>query len=356
MAGEKVEVQAGDTVYSVARQYKVSMRELIAINRLQAPFSLTPGQTLTLPANDNIVMVDKERAVPVKAPVEEKVEARAEAKAAGMPEELVPPSAEKYAPYREAKAAPQDNEIKTYSQVVEAPEPQKVVAEAQLEDRDTVLYAPSGAIDKPAVISGKKTQKFSAQAEKILKKPAAPDYSRTVAEDAVVVEEKPKTPMPKDKVQLVETLNLKPMKFDKNKQKLVAPPKDTHASAPQQFIWPVQGPVLSTFGPKSNGLRNDGLNIGAPRGTPVVAAESGTVAYAGSDIPGFGNVVLVRHPSGMMSTYAHLERMFVQKDTVVAKGDMVGTVGTSGGLDTPQLHFEVRRDKEALDPGKYLYR
>lgn len=121
------------------------------------------------------------------------------------------------------------------------------------------------------------------------------------------------------------------------------------------FIWPVQGPVISTFGPKSTGLKNDGVNIGAPRGTPVVASDGGTVAYAGSGIPGYGNVVLVRHPSGMMTTYAHLERMFVQADTVVAKGDMVGSVGTSGGMDTPQLHFEIRRGNEALDPSKFLY-
>lgn len=125
---------------------------------------------------------------------------------------------------------------------------------------------------------------------------------------------------------------------------------------PKNFIWPVNGTVISTFGPKSNGLNNDGINIGVPRGTPVVAADGGTVAYAGSDIPGYGNVVLVRHPTGLMTTYAHLDRMFVQQDIVVAKGDLLGSVGTTGGVDTPQLHFEIRRNKEALDPSKYLYK
>jgi murein DD-endopeptidase MepM/ murein hydrolase activator NlpD len=121
------------------------------------------------------------------------------------------------------------------------------------------------------------------------------------------------------------------------------------------FIWPLEGPVISTFGPKSNGLKNDGINIGTSRGTPIVSSDGGTVAYSGSDIPGFGNVILVRHANGLMTTYAHMERVFVQKDMIVAKGDMIGTAGTSGGLDTPQLHFEIRRGNEALDPSKYLY-
>lgn len=122
-----------------------------------------------------------------------------------------------------------------------------------------------------------------------------------------------------------------------------------------RFIWPLHGTVLASFG-KSGGARNDGVNISAPRGTPVAAADGGTVVYAGADIPGYGNVVILRHTGDYMTTYAHLERMFVMKDSTVAKGDVIGTVGSTGGLVTPQLHFEIRRGADPLDPKKYLVR
>jgi murein DD-endopeptidase MepM/ murein hydrolase activator NlpD len=121
-----------------------------------------------------------------------------------------------------------------------------------------------------------------------------------------------------------------------------------------RFIWPVHGSITSNFGGKAGDMRNDGLNIAAPFGTPVAASDGGTVAYAGSEIPGYGNVVLIRHPDGYMTTYAHLERIMVDRDSIAAKGDIIGTVGTTGGLASPQLHFEIRKGAEALDPKKFM--
>lgn len=122
------------------------------------------------------------------------------------------------------------------------------------------------------------------------------------------------------------------------------------------FGWPIRGRVISNFGDKPNGQANDGLNIAAPLGTQVLAAKDGTVAYAGNELRSFGNMVLVRHPGGMFTVYAHLDQILVTKDAPITKGQVVGTVGQSGGVSEPQLHFEVRRGSNPQDPMKYLSR
>ena len=120
------------------------------------------------------------------------------------------------------------------------------------------------------------------------------------------------------------------------------------------YGWPLRGRLISGFGPKTGGQANDGYNIAAPLGTSVYASKDGTVAYAGNELRGFGNMVLVRHSGGMFTVYAHLDQINVRKDQSVTKGQPVGTVGQSGGVSEPQLHFEVRRGSTPLDPGKYL--
>ncbi|MDR3423673.1 MAG: LysM peptidoglycan-binding domain-containing M23 family metallopeptidase [Alphaproteobacteria bacterium] len=122
------------------------------------------------------------------------------------------------------------------------------------------------------------------------------------------------------------------------------------AEASIPMIWPVQGPILSSFGAKGAGTNNDGINIGAPKGAPVVAAAPGTVAYTGDEMKGFGNLVLIRHQGDWVTAYAHLDRVLVKKDSIVAQGDMIGTVGKTGNVSTPQLHFETRKDGKPVDP------
>lgn len=120
------------------------------------------------------------------------------------------------------------------------------------------------------------------------------------------------------------------------------------------LTWPVRGRILSRFGAKSDGLHNDGVNIAAPRGTPVVAAENGVVAYANSEINGLGNLLLIKHEGGLITAYAHNEALLVRRGDVVRKGQVVARVGTTGSVGTPQLHFEVRRGAEAVDPSGFL--
>lgn len=120
------------------------------------------------------------------------------------------------------------------------------------------------------------------------------------------------------------------------------------------FLWPVAGEVLDGFGDKPNGMRNDGINIGAAAGTPVRAAEHGVVVYAGGTIPGFGNMLLIRHADGFTTAYAHNERLLVAVGDRVRRGQTIATVGASGDVATPQLHFELRLGAKAVDPTRHL--
>ena len=108
------------------------------------------------------------------------------------------------------------------------------------------------------------------------------------------------------------------------------------------FAWPIRGDVLSGFGGKGNGQRNDGLNIRAVSGDAVRAAAAGDVVYAGDQVPGFGNLVLIKHPDGWVTAYGHLARVDVRMQQKVTQGQQIGQAGATGGVTEPQLHFEVR--------------
>jgi murein DD-endopeptidase MepM/ murein hydrolase activator NlpD len=108
------------------------------------------------------------------------------------------------------------------------------------------------------------------------------------------------------------------------------------------FAWPVRGDLIAGFGARGTGQRNDGIDIRAPAGEAVRAAASGDVVYAGDQVPGFGNLVLIKHADGWVTAYGHLARVEVRMQQKVTQGQQIGEVGTSGGVTEPQLHFEVR--------------
>lgn len=118
------------------------------------------------------------------------------------------------------------------------------------------------------------------------------------------------------------------------------------ASGNDKFRWPVSGRVITDFAAS----RGTGINIDVPEGSTVKAAENGTVIYVGSGVEGYGNLILIRHPNGYVSAYAHLKGMSVAKGAVVGRGDAIGTVGMSGSVSKPQLHFELRKGATPVDP------
>jgi murein DD-endopeptidase MepM/ murein hydrolase activator NlpD len=120
------------------------------------------------------------------------------------------------------------------------------------------------------------------------------------------------------------------------------------------FLWPVRGRVLGVYGSGRDGTRNDGINIAAPRGAAVEAADGGVVAYTGNELRGYGNLILVKHTNGWISAYAHCDQILVKRGDKVARGQTIAHVGSTGNVSEPQLHFELRRGNHAVDPREFL--
>jgi murein DD-endopeptidase MepM/ murein hydrolase activator NlpD len=120
------------------------------------------------------------------------------------------------------------------------------------------------------------------------------------------------------------------------------------------FRWPVHGRIIAAFGQKPNGQQNDGIDVAVPENTPVKAAEDGVVAYAGSELKGYGNLVLVRHANGYVTAYAHAKELLVKRGDQIKRGQVIAKSGQSGNAEVPQLHFEVRRGSAPVDPMQFL--
>jgi murein DD-endopeptidase MepM/ murein hydrolase activator NlpD len=128
------------------------------------------------------------------------------------------------------------------------------------------------------------------------------------------------------------------------------PSKPIPARVGKGFDWPVQGKIIERYGTGPNGTHNDGINIAARTGEPVRAADAGVVAYAGNELRGYGNLVLIKHSGGYMTAYAHNSRLLVKRGEAVKRGQEIATVGSTGTVDTPQVHFEIRQGTRAIDP------
>jgi murein DD-endopeptidase MepM/ murein hydrolase activator NlpD len=116
------------------------------------------------------------------------------------------------------------------------------------------------------------------------------------------------------------------------------------------FIWPVEGEIIAEFGPSARGVHNDGVNISSTSGAPVMVSAMGTVAFVGEKIKNFGKLVLVKHDGGIITAYAHLQDIAVREGQVLSAGDAIGSVGATGRVDRPQLHFEIRKSRHPIDP------
>jgi murein DD-endopeptidase MepM/ murein hydrolase activator NlpD len=120
------------------------------------------------------------------------------------------------------------------------------------------------------------------------------------------------------------------------------------------FRWPVRGKVITSYGAKTNGKVNDGINLAVPEGTPVKAAEDGVVAYSGNELKGYGNLILVRHANGYVTAYAHASELLVKRGDTIKRGQVIAKSGQSGEVGSPQLHFEIRKGSTPVDPLQFL--
>jgi murein DD-endopeptidase MepM/ murein hydrolase activator NlpD len=139
-----------------------------------------------------------------------------------------------------------------------------------------------------------------------------------------------------------------------------APPKDSIKPADQpvgtlsKFRWPATGRVIAGFGGTVNGQQNVGINIALPENTPVKAAEDGVVAYAGNELTTYGNLVQIRHSDGYFTVYAHTKEILVKRGDPVKRGQLIARSGQTGKVNSPQLHFQVRKGAAPLDPMTFL--
>lgn len=136
------------------------------------------------------------------------------------------------------------------------------------------------------------------------------------------------------------------------------PVEETNSTEPNAgaagFRWPARGRIITGFGPKPTGQQNDGINLALPEGTPVKAAEDGVVAYAGNELKGYGNLVLVRHANGFVTAYAHASELMVKRGDTIKRGQVIAKSGQTGNVTSPQLHFEIRKGASPVDPMQHL--
>lgn len=132
--------------------------------------------------------------------------------------------------------------------------------------------------------------------------------------------------------------------------KSLATPVSTPDAFAGGFGWPLDGRLIARFGSQGGGKVNDGINIGAASGAPVASAGDGVVVYSGNEISVFGGLVMVDHGGGWITAYGHLGALAVKRGDRVKRGALLGQVGDTGYVDTPQLHFEIRKDRKPVDP------
>jgi murein DD-endopeptidase MepM/ murein hydrolase activator NlpD len=189
--------------------------------------------------------------------------------------------------------------------------------------------ADSTPIEKPAKIKPKKVISLAEEEQ-------TADTSSDDGEAAIG--EVPVKPVAETKLKLKE-------------QELAAAPV---SPAGLSLRWPLKGKVISGFGNKPGGLKNEGINIAVPEGTSVRAADTGVVAYAGNELKGYGNLILIRHPGGYVTAYAHAKELYVKRGDKIERGAVIAKAGQTGSVSSPQLHFEVRKGATALDPMKFM--
>ena len=323
-AGSRVHViTEGQSLYAVARLYDVSVRNLIDTNQLAPPYKLAVGQRLVVPA-----------------PPGETPAPAATHLAVQVPTQMAPQMAPQMATRMATQAA---------MHVVKGGDTVYSIARRYQVDMDALVrlntipasyvISPGQRLllpDRPAAETELAGQ-LAAGATKLSSAAAA---SEPVAQTMVAAWTPSSQP--------AQVLAAMPPPA------VPGPIPEAPPRAGDKFLWPVDGELLLNFGPKQGGLHNDGINIAAPRGSPVLAAENGVVAYVGNELRGFGNLLLIKHDDGWMTAYAHNEAILVGRGARVERGQIVARVGDSGNVVTPQLHFEIRRGTRAVDPANLL--
>ncbi|MFM9942319.1 MAG: peptidoglycan DD-metalloendopeptidase family protein [Hyphomicrobiaceae bacterium] len=348
--GETIEVAQGDTLYGIAKRHRVAISELMTLNNLTNP-AIRPGQKIVLPAGKRAVAA-RPAAAPA-APV-----------TAAAPAAPAPPVR---AATPAAPATPPSDWTGSYT-VAQGDSIYAIARRHKVKPDD--LQSINGITDPGKVRPGT-----------VLKVPGAPGAPAAAAPPVVAAApEAPSAPAAKKPAggarptiinapqagapaapenQRVAALNPgtatdAPAADAAAPQAPAAKSDAPKASGASRFRWPVKGKVIAGFGPRPDNTHNDGINISVPAGTDVLAAENGVVAYAGNELKGYGNLVLVRHENNWVSAYAHNDTLTVKRGDKVKRGQPIAKAGNSGAVDQPQVHFELRQGSKPVDPMPHM--
>jgi murein DD-endopeptidase MepM/ murein hydrolase activator NlpD len=323
------------TLYSVARANNISVSELAAANGIQPPYSVRTGQTLRIPAGGGT----RTAAAPTESFAEPESTPIVEPKPGT-------PAAIQQEPFKRGPSVGDDGAGATHT----VASGETLFSLGRKYGVSPFAIADANGLPNNAQLATGQKVRIPAGGSASAAKAAAPKLE--TAESPA--ETDPETAAQTD---------------DKTAKALPAPPlpdESAAGSGGQQVAeqapiagapglrWPVRGKIISGFGPKANGLKNEGINIAVPEGTSIRAADSGVVAYAGNELKGYGNLVLIRHENGYVTAYAHAKELFVKRGDTVKRGDVIAKAGQTGSVSSPQLHFEVRKGATALDPMKFL--
>jgi murein DD-endopeptidase MepM/ murein hydrolase activator NlpD len=318
--GIAVTVAPGETVESISRRHGVPVAVIMEANKLASPNAIQAGQRLVIPRYSSSAVAT-----------------------APQPSRLTAPSAPRPVPPVTASAAPHAaGPINSGVHVVAPGETLTKIAHlygkslAEIAKANNILPYGTLSIGDRIIIPGARVGSITTEAEPTAAPPAPSKPSSNKAVAGVP---------PAQSASMVT-------------QAADNPGADTAAKAATEaapgFRWPVRGRVIAGFGPKPNGQQNDGIDVAVPENTPIKAAEDGVVAYAGSELKGYGNLVLVRHPNGYVTAYAHAKELLVKRGDQIKRGDVIAKSGQSGNVDAPQLHFEVRKGSAPVDPMQFL--
>jgi murein DD-endopeptidase MepM/ murein hydrolase activator NlpD len=320
-AAETIQVQQGDTLYAIAKRHGVSISALIEANSLTHGSVLKPGQQLVLPSGGHSPSMrtasrtpaeasPPARAIPAAKAPPPPTAAAAPASVAGWEGRHTMKAGDSlYGIARQHKVT-----LAELMRVNGITEPTRVRVGAVLRVPGSGEPAPQSAPPSPTP-PARGAQQGAPALPKIINAPAEPQREAALGDRRADV-----------------------------------PPVAATEAASSKFRWPVRGRVIAGFGKRPDGTNNDGINLAVPHGTEVHAAESGRVVYAGSELKGYGNLILVRHDNGWVTAYAHNEQMLVKRDDVVRRGQIIAKAGKTGTVDQPQVHFELRQGSKPVDP------
>ncbi|WP_407160251.1 peptidoglycan DD-metalloendopeptidase family protein [Bradyrhizobium sp. STM 3557] len=324
--GTKIIVGTSDTLEILARRYHVTPAEILAANGYKGPRALAPGQQIIIP---HPAAVASAAPAPATAPA-------AAAMSAAPPAVPPKPAAMPAAPV--ASSVHFVNHGETLAGIAR----QNHISVAELAHANNLNPASPLKLGARLTVPGKPVAAAAPAA------PAAAVPQAVAAVPAPAPTTKVATAGP---VQSARLAQANPAAEEKEEEP--ARPAETTSALPT-FRWPARGKVITSYGAKTNGKSNDGINIAVPEGTPVKAAEDGVVAYAGNELKGYGNLVLVRHSNGYVTAYAHASELMVKRGDTIKRGQVIAKSGQSGEVGSPQLHFEIRKGSSPVDPLQFL--